>query len=169
VKWWTPRDNDVRVEELIRPKGLDIAVLRHKLRVIWRTSNSKHLDSAERKVGYLRTDTQRYKQDSGHTRSEAWRMRQFIACTWLSKNFGKLKVCKYPGCGSPFFVRDKKNQQYCSTDCGSEAQRLQWKARKGPPKRKMTLEGSAAISLAVKKRWQESRSAKERLKAKPFV
>ena len=166
VKWWTPEKNDLRVEELVRPKGLDIAVLRHKLRVIWRTANSKQLDSAERKVGYLRTETQRYNQASCHTQFEAWRSRQFRACTWLSKNFRKLKVCKYPGCRSPFFVREEKNQQYCSTDCASEAQRLQWKARKGTPKRNMTPEGSAAISRAVKKRWQESRPAKGEVKVK---
>ena len=165
MKWWTPKNNDLRVEELAHPKGLDIAVLRHKLRVIWRTANSRQLDSAERKVGYLRTEMQRYKQDSGHTQFEAWRIRQFRACTWLSKNFGKLKVCKYPGCCSPFFVREEKNQQYCSTDCGSEAQRLQWKARKGPPKYEMTPEGSAAISRGVKERLQRDR----RLKALPIV
>ena len=132
-----------------------------------RLANAKEWESAERKVGYLRTETQRCDRLSCQSTFQGWRRNQFSACDWLTRNVRRLKVCKNPSCASPFFVRDEKNQQYCITDCGSEAQRLQWKARKGPPKRQMTAEGSAAISLAVKKRWQESRSAKEQLKVKP--
>ena len=163
LEWWELDDNELPTEEL--RKGLHIAVLRHKLKLIWRMVILKDYESAERKVGYLKTDVHRY--STRFTIIEEWRSRQLKACSWLLKNVRRLKMCRSPSCTSPFFVRDEKNQQYCSKDCASEGQRLQWIARRGPPKERMTPEGSAAISLAVTKRWQEIRSAKKRLKAKP--
>jgi hypothetical protein len=164
MTWWDAETTGFQVEELRRSKGLHIAVLRHKARFIWQTANSGDWESAERKVGYLRTDIQRYA--ARLTIAEKWRSHQFKACNWLLKNVKNLKICRNRSCILPYFVRDENNQQYCSKYCASEGQRMQWKARKGPPKYKMTPEGSATISRTVKERLQRDRTAKALLSAK---
>jgi hypothetical protein len=167
VEWWNPNNKEIKVEDPHHLWGLHVAILRYKLRVIWTVANSKNWESAERRAGYLRTETHRYYRESRQGTTIMWRHRALWACDWLGKNVRRLKVCRNPSCPSPFFVREEKNQQYCGVDCAAEGQSLNWKLRIGPPKKKMTPEGSAAISKAQEERWQKYRTAKAEIDAEP--
>jgi hypothetical protein len=157
----------MQIEDPHPVKGLHVAVLRYKLRVIWTVAHSKDWESAERKTGYLRTETHRYYRESVQGTRVTWRHRALLACDWLSKNVRRLKICRNPSCPSPFFVREEKNQRYCGVDCAAEGQRLGWKSRTGPQKKRMTPEGSAAISKVQEERWQKYRTAKAEIDAEP--
>lgn len=167
VEWWKSNNSEIKIEDPHPRWGLHVAVLKYKLRVIWTVANSKDWESAERKAGYLRTETHRYYRESRQGTTVTWRHRALRACGWLSKNVRRLKVCRNPSCPSPFFVREEKNQQYCGVDCAAEGQRLGWKSRAGSPMKRMTPEGSAAISKAQEERWQKYRASKAKIDPRP--
>ena len=160
--WWDPKWRDTPLEQPHPEFGFHVAVLRFKLRVIWTACNLKEWESAERKVGYLITDTHRYLRDFNQSTQDPWRYHVRGSCKWLEKNITRLKICKRSSCMSPFFVREAKNQQYCCAACAAEGQRLAWKSRSRGTK-KISPQGSAAISEAVRLRWEKYRAAKIRI------
>lgn len=155
----------IPIEEFHPQLGLHVAILRYKLRAIWKVAQVKE-ESARRRVGHLLTDIRRhYRGPWGCTEryDDIW-----AAAEWLDKNVAKLRICKNPLCSSPFYIRAEKNQKYCCSACSDEGQTLRWKNRpKAPVKRALTPEGIRNISEAQQRRHAEAREAKRR-KQKPF-
>jgi hypothetical protein len=137
--------------------GPYVAILRYKLRVIWNTAQTNP-ESAERRVGYLQTDIRRQLRGDWGCAPHYHDVRG--ATEWLADNVSKLKICKYPSCTAPFFIRKEKNQQYCSPECSAEGQRLGWESRSKNTTRVLSPEGRANIVEAQKERHAENRAAK---------
>jgi hypothetical protein len=151
-------DRDIPMEKFHPQVGPHAAILRYKLRVIWKTAESNQ-ESAERRGLYLLTDVRRvYRAWWGCTKhyQDIW-----DACEWLKHNVTKLRICKNPECASPYFFREEKNQRYCCTDCADEGRRLGWEARRKEAKRELSREGRDKISKAQKERHAEAREARK--------
>lgn len=137
---------------------MHVAGLRYKLRVIWIVANNKQWESAERKVGYLKTDIHRYFRFPQEGTIQSWRVNVKKACEWLEQNVRRLKLCKNPTCQAPYFIRKERNQQYCSKACSSDGQ-----IAGGPSehaKRALSVKGRKAISDAQRRRHERMRLAK---------
>jgi hypothetical protein len=141
--------DDIPMESPHPKLGPHVAILRYKLRVIWKTAQTNP-ESAERRVGYLQTDIRRHLRGEWGCAAHYHDVR--AASEWLAENVSKLKICKNPSCSSPFFIRKEKNQQYCCSDCSAEGQRLGWESRSRERKKVLSPEGKAAISKAQKER-----------------
>jgi hypothetical protein len=124
LEWWKLDEGELQIESFHPQFGLHVAGLRYKLRVIWKVANNKEWESAERKVGYLKTDIHRYFRLPQEGTFQSWRLSVRSACGWLEKNVRRLKICKNPICESRYFIRKDKNQQYCGPACSAEGQSL---------------------------------------------
>jgi len=163
LKWWNLEGRDFQHEQPHPLFGMHVAGLRYKLRVIWKVANDKQWESAERKVGYLKTDIHRYFRLPQEGTNQGWRFSVARACIWLERNVRRLKICKNKICESPYFIRKEKNQQYCSQACSADGQSLG-----GPSqhvKRPLSFEGRKAISDAQKRRREKERLTKMRRKS----
>jgi hypothetical protein len=152
--------HNIPMEEFHPQLGPHVAILRYKLKVIWKTAESDH-ESAERRVGYLRTGIRQ------HLRGEWGCIKHYSdvsgACKWLEQNVKKLKICRNPECTSPFFFREEKNQRYCCTDCADEGRRLGWQARRKETTREFSPESRQNISQTQTQRHAEAREARKAL------
>jgi hypothetical protein len=158
LKWWNPDGGDFQIERPHPLFGMHVAGLRYKLRVIWKVANDKQWESAERKVGYLKTDIHRYFRLPQEGTNQSWRFSVGRACIWLEKNVRRLKICKNAICERRHFIRNEKNQQYCGAACSADGQSLG-----GPSqhtKRPLSPEGKKAISDAQERRRERERLAK---------
>jgi hypothetical protein len=158
LEWWKLDGVEIPNEAPHPQFGLHVAGLRYKLRVIWTVANRKEWESAERKVEYLLTDIHRYYRLPMESTNQSWRISIRRACHWLEGSVKRLKICKNPGCESRYFIRNEKNQQYCSPACSAEGQSF---GRLSEHKRQLSEAGRKAISEAVKKRHAQNRLKKQ--------
>ena len=158
LKWWSSDGSESRVERPHPLFGMHVAGLRFKLRVIWKVANSKQWESAERKVGYLKTDIHRYFRLPQESTNQGWRFSVGRACMWLGQNVRRLKICKNPICESPYFIRKEKNQKYCSPACSADGQSVGGPSEHA--KRRLSSKGRKAISDAQKRRHAQKRLAR---------
>ncbi len=158
LQWWKLDGLEIPDETPHPEFGLHVAGLRYKLRVIWIVANSKEWESAERKVGYLLTDIQRYYRLPQEGTLQPWRVNIRRACKWLESNVKRLKICKNPMCESRYFIGKDKNQQYCKPGCSADGQSLGGPSQHEP---RLTEEGKKAVSEAVTKRHAQNRLKKQ--------
>lgn len=82
------------------------------------------------------------------------------ALTWLRKKFANLKLCANEACTTPYFVRAKGKQRFCSSTCAEIAQKehkAKWWAEHGAKWRESrTSSASKAVNSKSKRRIKRS-------------
>jgi hypothetical protein len=165
--WWC--NSSPQIEHPTTWFGLNVARLRDRFRAIWYWVSEENLPRAKHLVAELAAETRSYWRSSRQelteiTDTEAWRVRTLAACEWLAHNLTRLRICKGPQCSKQrYFVRDEKNQKYCSPSCadrGHELLRLERvKASGVKPKRVLSPEAREAIAKAQRERHAKTRAA----------
>jgi len=146
--------------------GLQVVILRRKLRVIWLLASSGDESEAIGRIDQLSTHYYRTYCLSLRERSEA-RLRLLSgACRWLRKHVGKLKVCENPKCEqlTTYFLRRWNNNKYCSDKCSQDADGVRRKEllKSMPPKPfKRSPEARNRMSESAKRRWAKHRRTKK--------
>lgn len=167
--WWC--QSSPALEQPTTWFGLNVARLRDRFRAIWYWVSEKNLPRARHLMTDLTEETSNYwrsgsKQLTEITEEELWRVRTLEACEWLTRDLSRLRICKNPACSERhYFIRDEKNQRYCSPSCadkGHELLRLERiKASGVKPKRALSSEGREAIAKAQRERHARNRAAKK--------
>ena len=149
------------LEEPDEQFGLNTAILRRKLRVIWLLASCGDTNEAIHRVQQLSTRYYRTYPLERESPSEERRQRLMGACQWLGSNVGKLRVCKNPKCEqmTTYFFQ-YKNRKYCSEVCYHEAEthKRAQRARFRPKEFKRTPEARHKMRLSALKRWQRERN-----------
>jgi hypothetical protein len=152
---WKSSLGEVPIEQYDSEYGYHVAILRHRLRVIWMIAASGDIAAAQGKLPQLYTDAHRYLRVTGEDSAfEPWRLELKKACsTELNRYLDKLSLCDNPRCQNRYFIRHGR-QQYCSIPCSTEAkairQRGRNKKRAGPPKNVNKSKGALT-------RWERER------------
>lgn len=155
---WKTSLGEVPTEQYDSEYGYHVAILRHRLRVIWMIAASGDIEKAEGKLPQLYTDAHRYLRESAEDSAfEPWRLELKKACsTELKRYLDKLSLCANPQCQNRYFIRHGR-QEYCSIPCSAEKKSLrkreQDKKREEPPK-------NANKRKAALERWQRVRDEK---------
>jgi len=161
--WWRPESGDLPQEEPDPEFGFEVAILRHKLMVIWSFVNSGAISDAEKFIERANVWLDRYhRRRPSDDPDEEWRCKLMTAINYLERILQLLKICENPECQIRYFIREKQ-KKYCSTDCALRAQELrrrQW-VEQGLPGRELTPEGRQRISQAATERWVKYREAKK--------
>ncbi len=174
VRPFTPPKDDGHIYE---------EMLRYKLRVIWHRATSGNNPQAA--VLRLRSDIRDFfHKYCGATRdierppnSLDWESNASDALMWLERNTHKLRLCAIADCKCPYFIVTPSRKKYCSDYCqelaeverskervkaAADAKRAAMLNGQGIKKPRLTPEGSARISRAVKAKWEKRRREKRR-------
>ena len=164
IDWWKADETNINKLPLEEPDeqfGLNTAILRRKLRVIWLLASCGDTNEAIHRVQQLSTRYYRTYPLERESPSEERRQRLMGACQWLGSNVGKLRVCKNPKCEqmTTYFFQ-YKNRKYCSEVCYHEAEthKRAQRARFRPKEFKRTPEARHKMRLSALKRWQRERN-----------
>lgn len=160
--WWCR--SSVEGEQPTTWFGLHVAVWRDRFQAIWQLASEKNLQKAKALAGDLLAEMRQYRRPAKSNGSEPWRVRTLAACEWLAQALSRLRICKNPGCSERrYFIRDEKDQKYCSPLCadrGHELLRLERiKASGVKPKRVLSPEAREAIAKAQRERHAKTRAA----------
>ena len=141
--------------------SLHVAILRDKLRFIWRTAAA--IDFARYELVDLRNSTFQYRNNSRQPDLKEWQRRTLRACDWLEQNLRSLRLCSNPECKQQmYFVKLEKNQRYCCPECSERGQEIGREKRpRAPAKRVLSEKARSAISKAQERRWSRYREEKK--------
>jgi len=162
--WWrTTSEENIEMEEPDEVFGLQVAILRRKLRVIWSIANLGDMKLAISRTHQIHIWLDRMPQGGSDPSDGKWRDRRFAATEELMSILPRLMICEYQECKNRYFIRDTQ-RKYCSKECtalAQESRRLE-RIAAGQPSGNMTEEGKAKISMIQKKRWEKFRSERHK-------
>jgi hypothetical protein len=122
---WKTKLGELPVDSHDSEFGYHVAILRHRLRVVWMIAFSGDIAGAKQKLHSLYADNHRYLRLKAEDFAfEPWRVSVKEACsTELEKYLDKLRLCKNRKCKNPYFIRHGA-QRYCSIPCAKDAKAL---------------------------------------------
>ncbi|SRR6266568_2425925 len=162
--WWCAKSLEEKPETEF---GLNVNILRDRLRFIWGVSRREAL--VRDRLYSLRNDVVRYRR-AGNSGDKEWRRRTLAALSWLGENLKRLLVCQNPECSEDthYCFRDWNNKKYCSTACserGHELKREERQKQVPEKKYKKSDETRRKMALSADKRWKRTKE-EEKSKSK---